>query len=43
MADLEHVKMITRQGVATWNAWRRDNPMIRADLRDFLSPIISMG
>jgi uncharacterized protein YjbI with pentapeptide repeats len=31
MADEEHVKRL-KQGIAEWNAWREDNPMIRLDL-----------
>jgi hypothetical protein len=33
MADEEHFKRL-KQGIAEWNAWRRDNPTISPDLRD---------
>jgi Pentapeptide repeats (8 copies) len=32
MANDEHVALL-KQGVAAWNAWRRENPNIRPDLR----------
>jgi len=31
MANDEHVAML-KQGVAAWNAWRRENPHIRPNL-----------
>jgi hypothetical protein len=33
MANNEHVALL-KQGVAAWNAWRRENPDIRPDLRE---------
>jgi uncharacterized protein YjbI with pentapeptide repeats len=48
MANDEHVALL-KQGVAAWNAWRRDNPDIRpdfsgADLRQVnLTPAPSLG
>jgi hypothetical protein len=48
MANDEHVAML-KQGVATWNHWRRDNPAVRpdfggADLRGVnLNPTDEMG
>jgi hypothetical protein len=30
MANDEHVALL-KQGVAAWNAWRRDNPDVRPD------------
>jgi len=33
MANDEHVAIL-KKGVATWNAWRRDNPNIQPDLRE---------
>ncbi|HEY4860603.1 MAG TPA: pentapeptide repeat-containing protein [Xanthobacteraceae bacterium] len=32
MANVEHVALLIKQGVAAWNAWRDDNPDIRPDL-----------
>jgi uncharacterized protein YjbI with pentapeptide repeats len=32
MANDEHVRLL-KQGVATWNAWRQENRLVRADLR----------
>lgn len=34
MADLDHVAMLAK-GVASWNAWRAANPVLRPDLSDF--------
>jgi uncharacterized protein YjbI with pentapeptide repeats len=33
MANDEHVAIL-KQGVAAWNAWRKENPDLRPDLRD---------
>jgi uncharacterized protein YjbI with pentapeptide repeats len=32
MANDEHVALL-KKGVATWDAWRKENPNIRPDLR----------
>jgi hypothetical protein len=48
MANNEHIALL-KQGVAAWNAWRRDNPDVRpdfsgADLRGVnLTPVDEMG
>jgi len=33
MAALEHIKLF-KQGVQTWNRWRREHPIVRPDLSE---------
>ncbi len=40
MANPEQLKLI-RQGVETWNQWRKDNPTIEVDLSEANSEVLT--